>query len=204
MKFIVPDLADPNAHPKSVRQAVGRRAQEVRQVMQEHRERIRPLLPEPLQRLLDTDLHDARFRSLWIDPLHQAMRMRLLCWSSPGAFDLTLEYADIDLSPMAIHLLCLIAHENGSEIYWDEIDREEGTDAPVFIHRLLWQTRIQTDYVPYGPDSGLSYTLDPEIELRFGGFTLERHPNPSGDYTRLHPFITVVRDPNHIPGMEAG
>ena len=205
MRFVTPDLDDPMKHPKAVRRAVAQQQQAVLQAFQDHKERIRPLLPPALQRLQDTYVHDARIRSLRIDAGQRTLQLCLLCCDSPGCFDLTLNYKEIQLTGQETSLLCFIAHVD-AEIYWGEVDLTEDTDSPVFIHRILWQTRIRTDREPAGTAFDgealyRTYTLAPEIELRFGGFGIEITPNPENQLSRGDDFITVVRDPAKIEGM---
>jgi hypothetical protein len=223
MRFVVPDLFDPNAHPRAVRRAVGHRAAEVRQASRDHNERIRPLLPPSVQQLQQTQLHDALIQSLRIDPTQRTLQLRLLCDDRDGYFDLCLDYKDIDLTPQEMSLLCLIAHLESAEVDCDEIDVLQsdaesggmGGSAPaVFVHRLAWNTGIQTDREGTGPntlgeETAVIYTLQPEIELRFGRLEIKlerKAKTPSrADCTRSRPadFITIVRDPGKIEGMEA-
>ncbi len=141
MRFVIPDLTDPNAHPKAVRQAVGHRAAEVRQALREHNERIRPLLSPELKQLQETTLHDALIRSVRIDPVERTFQLCLLGDDKDGFFDLRLEYKDIELTSQETSLLCLLAHAD-AEVYRDEIDlalagaEDEGSASPAFIHRL--------------------------------------------------------------------
>ncbi len=193
MRFVEPELDDPMKHPKAVRRAMAQQQQAVRQAFLDHNERIRPLLPPPLQRLQEAYIHDARIRSLRIDVAERTLQLCLFCCDSPGCFDLNLEYKDIQLTSQETSLLCFVAHEESSEIYWGEVDIEESTSSPVFIHRILWQTRIPTDR---DPAQGYTYMLTPEIELRFGDFEMQVAPNPEGKFSRTDDLITVVRDPN--------
>lgn len=203
MRFAVPDLGwDEMKYPKAVRRAVAQKREAVWQAHREHNERIRPLLPPSLQQLLETKLHDARIRSLRIDPGQKTLHVSLYYCDTPGCLDINLFYKEIELSPQEISLLCLTAYVD-ADIYWGEIDREAGADPPVFLHRILWQTEVQTDREPAGV--GLdgealyaTYQLDPEIELRFGGFEMEVTPNPEGEFSRTDDFITVVRDPDEV------
>ena len=223
MRFVVPDLDDPNAHPRAVRRAVGHRAAEVRQAWRDHNEHIRPLLPPSLQQLQQTQLHDALIQSLRIDPTQRTLQLRLLCDDRDGYFDLRLDYKDIELSPQETSLLCLIAHLESAEVDRDEIDLAptgaedgglEGGAGRVFVHRLSWHTGIQTGRQGTGPNAlgeecSVVFTLHPEIEFRFGGLeiAMERTAEtllPTERLLSRRPadFITVVRDPAHIEGMD--
>ncbi len=193
MRFVEPELADPMKHPKAVRRAVAQQQQAVRQAFLDHNERIRPLLPEPLQRLQDTYVHDGRFRSLRIDAGQRTVQMCLVWCDTTGCFDLTLDYKDIQLTGQETSLLCFIAHED-AEVYWGEIDMEESAGSPMFIHRILWQTRVQIGREPAEGERHTRYMLNPEIELRFGGFDIEITPNPENHRSRGDDFITVVRN----------
>ena len=215
MRFVIPDLADPNAHPKAVRRAVGHRAAEVRQAWRDHNERIRPLLPPSLQRLQATQLHDALIRSLRIDASQKSLQLRLLGDDKEGYFDLNLDYKGIILSPQETSLLCFIVHEEGAEVDWDEIDLvSTGEDAlagqngasPRFIHRISWHTGIQTDCQViglngFGEECSLLFTLHPEIEFRFDSLETEIVRREDRHLRRSADFITVLRDPNKIEGM---
>ena len=209
MRFVVPDLDDPNAHPRAVRKAVGHRRQAVIQAARDHQERLRPLLPPALQQLRETDLHDGTIQALRIDPAQQTMRLRLHCGDlQRGYFGLCLDYKDISLTPQEISLLCLISHEKSAEIYWQEIDLNTTADPPQFIHRLLWQTGIETGREVYAKDSLTGedlyqrFMLSPEVELRFGSLALEITPRePNWPFSPCEE-ITVVRDPASIEGME--
>ena len=208
MRFTIPDLTNPNAHPRAVRRAVGHRAAEVRQAMHDHKALIRPMLSPALQQLQDTQLHDGLIQSLWIDPGQKSLRLFLLCDDREGNFDLTLHYNDIELTQLETSLLCLLAHTESAEIARDELDIDESKETPTFIHRILWNTRVLTDYESTGPnsfgeDTGIRYTLQPETEFRFGGLEIERVPRTDRKLVRPKDFITLVRDPNQIEGMES-
>lgn len=209
MRFVIPDLFNPNAHPRAVRRAVGHRATAVRQSWRDHNERIRPLLPPSLQRLQETQLHDGLIRSLRIDDGQKTLQLRLLCGDlQQGYFDLTLDYKEIQLTQQETSLLCLIAHEKRAEIYWDEIDLEDGAAAPIFIHRILWNTGVRSGREPDGEifdgeKSYCTYTLQPEIELRFGGFEIDINLRPDRRLVRAADFISVVEDPDKIEGMDS-
>jgi len=223
MRFVVPELSDPNAHPRAVRRAVGHRADEVRQARRDYNERIRPLLPPSLQQLQQTELHDARVQSLRIDPTQRTLQLCLLGDDRDGYFDLRLDYKDIEMTPQETSLLCLIAHLESAEVDRDEVDLIptdaegnglEGSAPPVFIHRLLWNTGIQTGCEgrglnAFGEECFIIFTLTPEIEFRFGGLEIkiERKTETSfradGILSRPADFITVVREPGKIEGMDA-
>jgi hypothetical protein len=218
MRFVIPDLIDPNAHPRAVRRAVGHRAAEVRQAWRDHNERIRPLLPPSLQRLQATQLHDALIQSLHIDAGHRTVQLRLLCDDTNGYFDLRLNYRDIRLTQQETSLLCLIAHQEGAEVDRDEIDvaptdGDEGrvpgdAAAPVFIHRISWHTGVETSREAMGlnglgEECSRIFTLHPEIEFRFGGLEIETVPRSDRKLSRTADFITVVRDPAKIEGMDS-
>lgn len=208
MHFVIPTLFNPNAHPRAVRRAVGHRAAAVRQNWRDHNARIRPLLPPSLQRLQETQLHDGLIRSLRNDAGKKTLHLSLLCDDRDGYFDLTLDYTGIQLTAQETSLLCLIAHEKSAEIYWDEIDLEGSEDAPIFIHRILWNTRVQTDREFAGESFDgeamhIIYNLKPEIELRFSGLELHLNRRTDGQFVRDDDFITVVRDPDKIEGMDA-
>ena len=216
MRFVIPDLADPNAQSRAVRRAVGQCAAEVRQAWRDHNERIRPLLPSSLQELQKTQLHDALIRSLRIDAAQRTLQLRLLCDDLDGFFDLRLDYKDIELTPQEMSLLCLIAHAE-AEVDRDEIDlapagrSEAGVqsgESPVFIHRISWHTGIQTDREATGVnglgEGGSSiYMLHPETEFRFGGLEIETVRRADHKLSRAADFITIVRDPAKIEGMDA-
>ncbi len=204
MRFVIPSLTDPNAHPRAVRRAVGHRAAEVRQALRDHKERIRPLLPPALQQLQETALHDALVRSLRIDARKRTMQLCLLCDDKDGFFDLRLDYKDIDLSPQEASLLCLLAYVD-AEVYRDEIDLAA---TGLFIHRISWRAPVQTDYEVTevnadGEELGRRYSLSPEIELRFGGLEIEAVRRADRHLSRAADFIRDVRDPNIIEGMDA-
>ena len=203
MRFVIPELADPMKHPKAVRRAVAQQQQAVRQAFHDHNERIRPLLPPPLQRLQETDLNDGLIRSLRIDPGKRTLQLCLLCGDlQQGYFDLTLDYQEIALTPQETSLLCLIAHEESAEIYWDEIDLEEGGGSPVFIHRLLWNTYISTWPDRVAGECYVNSTLTPEIELRFSGLEIEIIPRPNRQFSRVDNPITIVRDTDKIEAID--
>jgi hypothetical protein len=188
-------------YPKAVRRAVAQQQQAVRQAFLDHNERIRPLLPPSLQRLQEVSkspaFHDALIRSLRIDAGQRTLRLSLYCCDSSDCFDLDLEYKDIQLTDQETSLLCFIAHED-AEVYRGEIDLEEGAGSPVFIHRILWQTGIQIGREPAEGKWQTRYMLNPEIELRFGGFEIEITPNSENQLSRGDNFITVVRDAEKI------
>jgi len=197
MRFVVPDLIGPNAHPKAIRRAVAQRQQAMEQAWRDHNERIRPLLLPSLQRLQDTFIHDARIRSLRIDAGQKTLQLCLFCYDTPGCFDLTLDYKDVQLTDQETSLLCFIAHED-AEIYWGEIDLDEGGGSAPFIHRILWQTGIPIGREPAVGEWQTLYTLEPEIELHFGGFEIAITANPGNQLTRGEDFITVVRSADKI------
>ena len=217
MRFTIPDLSDPNAHPRAVRRAVGHRAAEVRQAWRDHNERIRPLLLPSLQRLQETQLHDALIQSLRINAAQQSLQLRLIGDDRDGFFDLCLDYKGIRLTQQETSLLCLIAHNKGSEVDWDEIDLAPRVDDAVglqagaspfrFIHRLSWHTGIQTDQEPMSPN-GLGeecsshFMLHPEIEFQFDSLEIEMVRRADRRMCRAADFITVVRDPDKIEGMD--
>ncbi len=209
MRFVRPELNDPMSHPKAVRRAVAQRQEAVAQAFRDHNARIRPLLPPSLQWLQEAYIHDAQIQSLQIDTVQQTVQLVLTCFDSPvGYFNLDLKYKDIQLTAQEISLFCLIAHREDAEVYWGEVDIVDiaggagSTDAArLFVHRILWNTNVVT-----GRDAaqGVTYrsTLTPEIELRFGDFEMEVTPNAVGGFSRADDFITVVRDPNKIEGMD--
>lgn len=196
MRFVVPQLENPGEHPRAVRQAVAREQQAVRQAYAAHNARIHPLLPAALQQLQKTDLHDGVFRSLYIDPPQRTVQFDLLCGDSrQGMFDLQLRYQDIILTPPESSLLCLIAHETSSQIDWDEIDLDNGSETAPFIHRLRWNTGIRTGFRPFtaGAEQGYIRSLTPEMELRFGSLTIESTPCPQGREFGGPCQITIVQ-----------
>lgn len=192
MRFVEPELDDPMKYPKAVRRAVAQQQQAVREAFREHNERLRPLLPPLLQQIQEANIHDARIRSLCIDAAQQTVDLCLTCCDTPGCFDLNLHYKAIRLTTQETSLLCLIAYEENAEIYWGELDIEEGAKPAVFIHRIVWQTRVP---INRDREQGHTYMLTPEIELRFGDFEMEVIPNPEGDFSRSNDFITVVQEP---------
>lgn len=195
MRFVTPELADPMQYPKAVRRAVVQRQQAVRQARRDHNERIHPLLPPSLQRLQEMELDDARIRSLRIDAGQRTLELCLICGDlQRGYFELTLDYKGIQLTRQETSLVCLIAHESTAEIDCHEIDVEEDAGSPVFIHRISWHTRIETDRITM---------LEPEIELRFGGLEIEAISRPDRHVARAENVITVVRDTDEIQGVDS-
>lgn len=201
MRFIIPDLADPNRHPKSVHRAVAQKAQAVRQAWREHNTRVRPLLPSSLQQLQDAHLHDAKIRSLRIDAAQKTLELSLFCCDTPGCLDFILTYEGIQLSTQETSLLCLIAHEPSAEISWDEIDMGVEPNSPIFIHRICWNTGIRIDRYPAVGQPSILYMLTPEIELRFTQFDIQIIPNPEGEFSRIDDFLIVVGTADEIAGM---
>jgi len=206
-----------SADSRAMRRAIGRRSAEVRQARREHDARIRPLLTSALQQLQDLPLDDGLIQSLRIDPGQRTLGLRLLCDDRDGYFDLNLVYKGIRLTPQETSLLCLIAHEEGAEIDEHEIDLlpedweggsiESNARRLMFVHRLSWHTGIQTGREPpvpnaCGEDTYRVYRLQPETEFRFGGLELETVRRSDRRITRADDFITIVRDPNRIEGME--
>lgn len=186
MRFPYPESDDPFYSSPADERALAERHQALR----DHRERIRPFLPPALQPLQQADVHDAQVWSLRIDPAQRTLQLCVYHHDSEKSYQLKFDYRDIQLTTQETSLLCLIASDRNADVYWGEVDLDERTNPPVYIHRLLWQTRIST-----GRDieKGLIYTRDVEIEFRFGGFELEIMPNPDGDFSRPADFITIVR-----------
>jgi len=197
MRFVVPVLEDPGSHSKAVRREVARRQQEIREAFRAHNERIRPLLPPGLQLVQDTPLDDAEVRSLRIDPAQKTLRLCLEVGDAQrGMADLCLEFNGMELTEQDFSLLCLLAHNEHTEVCQEEIDVEQDADgSTVFVLRLLWHTGVRIGRTPMGGDMGIIHMLMPETEFRF--HTLEAQITAHGDtprspFRRPNDFITVV------------
>jgi hypothetical protein len=197
MRFVVPSLEDPGSHPKAVRREVARRQQEVREAFRAHNERIRPLLPPPLQLLLDTHLDDARVLSLRIDPAEQTLRLCLEVGDAQrGISELCLEYVGAELSDQQISLFCLLAHHDGADVAWDELDVEQDADGEaLYVHRMQWNTNVLVGRTQLEGGTGILHTLRPETEVRFRSLEAQITPQTDAPPTgrpRPDDFITVV------------
>ena len=198
MKFTRPELAQPAKHSKAVRREFVQRQKTVAEAFRLHKERLRPLLPAPLQALQEQYVHDAWITSLFIDPAQKTLEMRLIVCDTPGGVDLTLQYQDIQLTEQEISLLCFIAREKSAEIDWAEVDRENPENKPpVFIHRILWNTNLTTWPHRTIGKAYVNTMLCPEMELRFGGFFMTAAPH-IGDFPETPATITIVRDVEKI------
>ena len=111
-------------HSKAVRREFAQKQKAVAEAFRLHKERLRPLLPAPLVQLQDQYIHDAWITALFIDPAQKTLEMRFTVCDTPGCVDLILNYSDIQLSEQEISLLCFIAHEKSSEIYWPKWTRK--------------------------------------------------------------------------------
>lgn len=201
MKFVRPELAEPSEHSEAVQRDFAQRQKSVAEAFRLHRERMRLLLPPPLQQLQDQYIHDAWIESLHIDPVQKTLELCLIVCDTPGCVHLTLRYQDIQLTEAEISLLCLIAHEASSEIYWGEVDIQEAEGRPpVYIHRILWNTSIFTWPFHTIGKAHVNSILTPEIELRFGDFTMTAAPHTEAITVPPVRSITVVRDLEKIEG----
>ena len=194
MKFVRPELAEPMEHSKAVRREFAQKQKAVAEAFRLHQKRLRPLLPAPLQALQDQYIHDAWITSLFIDPAQKTLELCLLVCDTPGCVDLILRYQNIQLTEQEISLLCFIAHEKSSEIYWAEVDKEDTEGGlPVFVHRILWQTNLTTWPHRAVGKAYVNTMLCPEMELRFGDFAMTAAPH-TGDFPKTPATITIVRD----------
>ncbi len=179
MRFVMPDPLPKGEDTKAARREIAEKENAVRQAFAEHNARILPFLPPALKKLQTTDLHDGIWRGLRIDAAAKTLVLRLLCGDLvQGYFNLQLTYTGITLSPMETNLLCIIAHEETTEIDDDEIDIEKGVGnaQPQFIHRIAWHTGIPTWRETLPNKTRLIHTLYPEMEFRFTKMTLRTSP----------------------------
>ena len=198
MLFVYPGWLSAEEQPKAVRRAVAARARAVREAEEEHRAVNRPLLTPALQCLQDTDMSDGLIRWLRIDPQKRTLRLVLRCGDLITHYkDAELTYRDIQLTPQETTLLCFVAHHAYAELDRDEIDVETAGYKKTYIHRIAWNTTIQTASSP-----DVRHMMGAETEFRFGGFGLKITPRPDRILKRPSNFITVVRGPSKIEGVE--
>ena len=194
---------DPGKYPKAVRQKIAANQKAALQAKRDYEERIRPLLPLSLQRLQAIPwghINDGAIRKLEINTLNQSVDFCLLCGDNPsGYFDLNLHYKDVELDEQIVKILCFLAHD-GAEVSSHEIDLEEA-EPPLFKHCILWNTKVQTGAEEREGMKLLHY-LQPETELRFGGFEMEIVSPPKGSRNDGKAKISVVSAPPELPGFD--
>ena len=195
MRFVIPDLDDPMAHPKSVRRAVAQRRDAVFQEWRAHCDALRPTLPPDLVWLLEFSLDDALPRFLQIDHVNQTLTLGLLVGDlQRGYFEASLHYQGITLSPVETQILCLMVSDNNNEVAWGELDRQPlGT----FTHSLRWRTRIETRCVP----GVATHFLDVDTTVHFTDFSLRLTPRKDRTLRPHKERIRIVPDPNFIEGL---
>ncbi|WP_309708937.1 hypothetical protein [Armatimonas sp.] len=195
MRFVIPDLDDPMAHPKSVRRAVAQRRDAVFQEWRAHCDALRPTLSPDLVWLLEFSLDDALPRFLKIDQVNKTLTLGLLVGDlQRGYFETSLHYQGITLSPMETQILCLLVSDDNNEVAWGELDR---APSGTFTHCLRWRTRVETGRVP----DVVTYFLDVDTIVRFTDFSLELKPREDRTLRPHKERIRIAPDPNFIEGL---
>lgn len=100
---------------------------------------LRPHLPPALVTLVDTNLHDGRFRRVVFDHASKELTFELRCGDlQVGYFDLDLAYRGVDLDERRLSELIHLANGPRVEILYDEV----GVEGESFVHRyLFWPYR---------------------------------------------------------------
>lgn len=180
MRFTFPDI-DTDAHPKASRQAFNKLIQVIREAWHNHNEALRPLLPPPLDRVLDFNFQDSPLATVRWYP--ETRTLTLLLWEGPRLadeyFPWYLTYHDVGMSPATRRLLAYLAEESGDDVANHEIDLISLDAAPVYVHRILWHT---------------DFSETKELEIRFRRFEWEMGPQSMTKYS-VYPQDNV--------GMEA-
>ncbi|GAB4453046.1 MAG: hypothetical protein OHK0029_05070 [Armatimonadaceae bacterium] len=174
------------------------RREQVWKEWREHNDRLRPLLSTDLIWVLDFLLDDAQVYLLHINPQEQTLSLGLYAGDSErGYFKLDYNYSGVTITEQEIQLLCRIVHDIDNEIAWDELHLNETENGPVYSHRICWHTSIRTGMLAEDTYS----TLQPEIEIRFTGFSMTKTPFDDVAGEQEIPDIQIIRNPDVIEGL---
>ncbi len=177
MRFTFPDI-DTDAYPKATRQAFSKLVAVIRQSWRDHNEAVRPLLPPPLDRVLDFNFQDSPLCTVRWYP--ETKKLTLLLWEGPRLateyFPWYLTYHGVEMSPATRRLLAYLAGDpDAADVANHEVDLLSLDAEPVFVHRILWHT---------------DFSETRELEIRFRRFEWEMGPHTMTKYT-LRPEANV-------------
>ncbi|MBC8138045.1 MAG: hypothetical protein H8F28_19360 [Fibrella sp.] len=172
MRFTFPDI-DTDAHPKATRQAFTKLHQVIQESWRNYNDALRPLLPSPLNRLLDFNFQDSPLATVrWYG---ETKTLTLLLWEGPRLaneyFPWYLTYHDVEMSPATRRLLAYLAEDSGDDVANHEVDLITLDRVPVFVHRILWHT---------------DFSETKELEIRFCRFEWEMGPQSMTKYSVYH------------------
>lgn len=180
MRFTCPDM-NTDAYPKATRQAYSKLVQVIRESWRIHNEALHPLLPPPLDRLLDFNFQDSPLCTMRWFP--ETKKLTLLLWEGPRLaneyFPWYLTYHDVEMTIGTRRLLAHLAQDSDADVANHEVDLISLDEMPVFVHRILWYT---------------NFAETKELEIRFKRFEWEMGAQPGSELYKLYPEDNVGID----------
>lgn len=177
MRFTVPEIYTDD-YPKPMRKAFAAFQQGILQAWRDYNDALRPLLPPPLDRVLDFNFQDSPLCAVQWD--EAARTLTLLLWEGPRLANeyipWYLTYRDVEMTDRSRRLLAHLATDEGADVADHELDIVSIRETPLYAHRILWH---------------VDFAETRELEIHFRGFEWRMGDQPMTEMYKLRPEENV-------------